>query len=97
LKKKEKRFDTVFRTCTFVDNKIASQNYLNSIRFVPKYAFYEGLLFNKKRNHPISYLDKEIVNTAHRKDYIVNDFIPRLKLLKETGDYAFPGCLTSGR
>jgi hypothetical protein len=39
----------------------------------------EGLLFKKNETDPISiYLDKEIVNTAHRKDYIVNDFIPRL-------------------
>jgi hypothetical protein len=31
-------------------------------------------------------LDKEIVNTAHRKDYIVNDFIPKIEALKkETG------------
>jgi hypothetical protein len=32
------------------------------------------------------YLDKEIVNTAHRKDYIVNDFIPKIEAFeKETG------------
>jgi hypothetical protein len=46
--------------------------------------FKACLLFNKKNGiRSAIYLDKEIVNTAHRKDYIVNDFIPRLKLLKK--------------
>jgi hypothetical protein len=64
-------------------------------RFVPKYAFYEGLLFNKKNGTIRSaiYLD-EIVNTAHRKDYIVNDFIQRLAFEKKLAlIYAFPDAL----
>jgi hypothetical protein len=28
-------------------------------------------------------LDKEIVNTAHRKDYIVNDFIPKIEAFEK--------------
>ena len=50
--------------------------------------FYEGLLFNKKSGSIRSaiYLDKKIVNTAHRKDYIVKDFIPKIDAFeKETG------------
>jgi hypothetical protein len=59
------------------------------------------LLFNKKNGTIRSaiYLDKEIVNTAHRKDYIVNDFIPKIEAFEKKLAliYAFPGCLTSGR
>jgi hypothetical protein len=37
-------------------------------------------------------LDKEIVNTAHRKDYIVNDFIPKIEAFEKKLAliYAFP-------
>jgi hypothetical protein len=50
--------------------------------------FKACLLFNKKNGTIRSaiYLDKEIVNTAHRKDYIVNDFIPKIEAFeKKTG------------
>jgi hypothetical protein len=41
------------------------------------------------------YLDKEIVNTAHRKDYIVNDFIPKIEAFEKKLAliYAFPDAL----
>jgi hypothetical protein len=39
-------------------------------------------LIKKNGIHPI-YLDKEIVNTAHRKDYIVNDFIPKIEAFEK--------------
>jgi hypothetical protein len=58
------------------------------------------LLFNKKNGTIRSaiYLDKEIVNTAHRKDYIVNDFIPKIEAFeKKLVDLRVSGCLTSGR
>jgi hypothetical protein len=39
-------------------------------------------------------LDKEIVNTAHRKDYIVNDFIPKIEAFEKTAlIYAFRDAL----
>jgi predicted RND superfamily exporter protein len=80
-----------FELLPFVDNqKITSQNYLNSIKkdLFQNMPFYEGLLFNKKNGTIRSaiYLDKKIVNTARRKDYIVNDFIPKVEAFeKETG------------
>jgi hypothetical protein len=50
------------------------------------------LLFNKKTEPSDQlFIYKEIVNTAHRKDYIVNDFIPRL--LKKLGLIAFRDAL----
>jgi hypothetical protein len=62
--------------------------------------FTKAYCFNKKTEPSVSHLfDKEIVNTAHRKDYIVNDFIPKIEAFEKrlVLIYAFPGCLTSGR
>ncbi|MBE0391770.1 RND family transporter [Flavobacterium sp. PL002] len=92
LKKLQKN-DSIqsFELVTFVDqNKISSPAYLKSIQkdLFTNMPFYEGLLFNKKSGSIRSaiYLDKKIVNTAHRKDYIVNTFIPKINAFeKETG------------
>jgi hypothetical protein len=79
-----------FELVPFVDNKkTTSQDYLNTIKkdLFQNMPFYEGLLFNKKNGTIRSaiYLDKKIVNTALRKDYIVNDFIPKIEAFeKET-------------
>lgn len=80
-----------FELVPFVDqSKTINQEYLTSIKkeLLEKMPFYEGLLFNKKNGTIRSaiYLDKEIVNTLHRKDYIINDFIPKIEAFeKETG------------
>ncbi|NRT13185.1 RND family transporter [Flavobacterium sp. 14A] len=80
-----------FELLPFVDvQKTADKNYLQRIKkdLFENMPFYEGLLFNKKNGSIRSaiYLDKKIVNTAHRKDYIVNDFIPKIEAFeKETG------------
>ena len=80
-----------FELLPFVDvQKTADKNYLQSIKkdLFQNMPFYEGLLLNKKNGSIRSaiYLDKKIVNTAHRKDYIVNDFIPKMEAFeKETG------------
>ena len=80
-----------FELVPFVDvQKTTDKNYLQSIKkdLFQNMPFYEGLLFNKKNGSIRSaiYLDKKIVNTAHRKDYIVSDFIPKIEAFeKETG------------
>jgi hypothetical protein len=80
-----------FELVPFVDQaKTVNQKYLDTIKkdLFQNMPFYEGLLFNKKNGTIRSaiYLDKKIVNTAHRKDYIVNDFIPKIEAFeKETG------------
>jgi predicted RND superfamily exporter protein len=80
-----------FELVPFVDsNKTNTQAYLTGIKkdLFQNMPFYEGLLFNKKNGTIRSaiYLDKKIVNTAHRKDYIVQDFIPKIEAFeKETG------------
>ena len=47
--------------------------------------FYEGLLFNKKSGsiRAAIYLDKAIVNTPSRKDFILNQLIPEIETFKE--------------
>ena len=80
-----------FELVPFVDvQKTTDKGYLQSIKkdLFQNMPFYEGLLFNKKNGSIRSaiYLDKKIVNTAHRKDYIVSDFIPKIEAFeKETG------------
>ncbi|WP_366185318.1 MMPL family transporter [Flavobacterium ovatum] len=80
-----------FEMVPFVNvNKTGSQEYLNSIKkdLFQNMPFYEGLLFNKQNGSLRSaiYMDKKIVNTALRKEYIVNDFIPKIEAFeKETG------------
>jgi predicted RND superfamily exporter protein len=80
-----------FELVPFVDqSKTINQEYLTSIKkeLFEKMPFYEGLLFNKKNGTIRSaiYLDKDIVNTPQRRDYILNDFIPKIEAFeKETG------------
>jgi predicted RND superfamily exporter protein len=92
LKKLQKNENLqTFELLPFVDSKkTTDQDYLNTVKkdLFENMPFYEGLLFNKKNGTIRSaiYLDKEIVNTAHRKDYIVQDFIPKIEAFeKETG------------
>jgi hypothetical protein len=80
-----------FEMVPFVEPSITtSQEYLNSIKkeLFQNMPFYEGLLFNKQNGSLRSaiYMDKKIVNTALRKEYIVHDFIPKIEAFeKETG------------
>ncbi|MGA9637192.1 efflux RND transporter permease subunit [Flavobacterium sp.] len=80
-----------FEMVPFIDvKKTTSVAYLNTIKkdLFENMPFYEGLLFNKKNGTLRSaiYMDKKIVNTAARKTYIVNDFIPKIDAFeKETG------------
>jgi predicted RND superfamily exporter protein len=72
------------------ESKIHDEAYLKQKKteLFTKLPFYEGLLFNKKTGAIRSaiYLDKKIVNTEKRKDYVLNQLIPRLeKFKKATG------------
>jgi predicted RND superfamily exporter protein len=64
-------------------SKVQNEKYLQQIKaeLFTKLPFYEGLLYNKKTGAIRSavYLDKEIVNTKKRKDYVLNQLIPRLE------------------
>ena len=80
-----------FQLKPFVNpEKINDQKYLTSLKndFFSNFPFYEGLLFNKQTQAVRSaiYIDKKIVNTTARKEYILNKFIPEIdKFYKETG------------
>ncbi len=62
--------------------KTHSKVYLDSIKneLLNQLPFYEGLLFNKKTGAIRSaiYMDKKIINTKARKDYILNKLIPEI-------------------
>lgn len=80
-----------FQLKPFVNpQKINDQKYLTNLKnnFFTNFPFYEGLLFNKQTQAVRSaiYIDKKIVNTTARKEYILNKFIPEIdKFYKETG------------
>ncbi len=90
LKKLEK--DTInekFNLVDFIDtNKTQNATYLKNIQqdLFTNLPFYEGLLYNKKTGsiRAALYLDKKIVNTAARKNYILNDFIKKIDAFEKT-------------
>lgn len=91
--KKLSKNDTLqtFQLKNLVDNKkINNPVYLQEIKneLLNNLPFYEGLLFNKKSGAIRSaiYINKKIVNTKARKDYILNSLIPEIdKFEKTTG------------
>lgn len=77
-----------FELAPFVDkNKPLTQAYLSQLEkdLFQKMPFYEGLLFNKKNGTIRSaiYMDRKIVNTPERKDYILHHFIPKIKAFED--------------
>lgn len=70
--------------------KISNPEYLKDVQrqLVNRLPFYSGLLYSKKKDAIRSaiYLDKKIVNTKARKDYILNDFNKKIDAFyKKTG------------
>lgn len=68
-------------------SKIQDEQYLKQIQteLFTKLPFYEGLLFNKKTGAIRSaiYLDKKIVNTKTRKEFVLNNLIPAIDKFKK--------------
>lgn len=68
-------------------NKTTDQVYLEKIKkeLFNDLPFYEGLLFNKKSGTIRSaiYLDKKIVNTLARKDFILKKLVPAVEAFEE--------------
>ncbi|MES2812826.1 MAG: MMPL family transporter [Bacteroidota bacterium] len=64
-------------------SQIEKQGYLIQIKsdLLNNLPFYEGLLFNKNTGAVRSaiYLDKKIVNTKARKEYVLNSLIPEIE------------------
>lgn len=80
-----------FELVPFVDqSKTVDEAYLKKIKtsLFNDLPFYEGLLFNKRSGSIRSaiYMDKKIVNTAARKDFILDRLVPAVETFeKETG------------
>ncbi|KFF04900.1 efflux RND transporter permease subunit [Flavobacterium reichenbachii] len=92
LKKLEK--DTVnqkFILAPFIDqSKTLDPAYLKSVQYdlFHNLPFYEGLLFNKESGSVRSaiYINKDLVNTAERKTFILENLVPKIdKFEKTTG------------
>ncbi|MGQ7946170.1 efflux RND transporter permease subunit [Flavobacterium sp. WC2509] len=79
-----------FELVPFVDpSKTTDEAYLQKIKkeLFNDLPFYEGLLFNKRSGTIRSaiYLDKKIVNTPARKDFILHQLVPAVEAFeKET-------------
>ena len=91
LKKLEKRKDTTaFNLVPVIKDSVITQESLDKFQYVlfHKLPFYEGLVYspNKQTVRTAVYLNKEIVNTAARRDFVIEDLIPIItKFEKETG------------
>ncbi|PVX45553.1 hypothetical protein C8C85_1350 [Flavobacterium sp. 103] len=86
--------DTVaqkFKLVPFIDqSQTANPEYIQKIKFelFHNLPFYEGLLFNKESGSIRSavYIKKNIVNTASRKTFILENLVPKIdKFEKTTG------------
>lgn len=81
LQKLEKRKDTAaFDLVPFIRDSLPDNEQLARYKYelFNKLPFYEGLVYspNKESVRTAIYLHKDIVNTAARRDFIVNDLIP---------------------
>ena len=77
-----------FELVPFVnESKTTNQAYLNKIKkeLFNDLPFYEGLLFNKRSGTIRSavYLDKKIVNTPARKEFILNKLVPAIQTFED--------------
>ncbi len=72
----------------FIKDSIASMAQIEELEYelFNKYPFYDNFLFNKKTKtiRTIIYLDKDIVNTSARKDFVLNELEPKIKAFEET-------------
>lgn len=90
LKKLQK--DTIaekFELVPLIDpNKTVDASYLNKIKdeLFNNLPFYEGLLFNKQSGSIRSaiYMNKNVVNTAARKTFVVDNLVPKIEKFEKT-------------
>ncbi|MCV6628663.1 MAG: efflux RND transporter permease subunit [Flavobacteriaceae bacterium] len=79
-----------FITKKLLDSTWQSQTQIQQFekKLFEQLPFYENLLYNKetKTLRTIVYMDKDLVNTAVRKEFVFNDLIPEIENFeKETG------------
>lgn len=77
------RFDLV----PFLPEKVTASDNFQDIQYslYNRLPFYEGLIYspNKEGFRTIIYLEKDIVNTSARKDFILNELIPLIESYEE--------------
>jgi len=71
----------------FIKDSITSLAQLETLQeqLFEQYPFYDNFLFNKetKTIRSAIYLDKEIVNTSARKDFVINKLIPKIEAFEK--------------
>ncbi|MEP3838335.1 MAG: efflux RND transporter permease subunit [Algibacter sp.] len=76
-----------FQLEPFIKDSITTLGQIESlqIELFEKYPFYDNFLFNKdsKTIRTAIYMDKAIVNTSARKDFIVDVLIPKIKSFED--------------
>ena len=91
LKQLEKRKDTTaFKLVPLIKDSVLTNESLSKFKYTlfNKLPFYEGLVYspNKKSVRSGIYLQKDIVNTSARRDFVINDLIPIIEEFeKDTG------------
>lgn len=91
LKTLEKRKDSAaFALVPFIKDSVLDEAKMKRYRYelFNKLPFYEGLVYSpsKESVRTAIYLDKQIVNTAARRDFIVLELIPMIEAFeKQTG------------
>jgi len=88
LLKLEKRKDTTaFNLVPFIKDSVFTNESLKQYKYelFNKLPFYEGLVYspNKQSIRTAIYMDKSIINTSIRKDFIINDLIPIIEQFEE--------------
>ncbi len=91
LKKLEKKKDTTgFELVPFIKDSVFTDANLAEYKdeLFNKLPFYDGLIYSpdKQSIRSAIYMKKDIVNTAARKDFVIDDLIPLIKKFEtETG------------
>ncbi|WP_313112120.1 efflux RND transporter permease subunit [Aequorivita sediminis] len=88
LQKLQKRTDTTgFELVPFIKDSIFTNESLTGYEdeLFNKLPFYDGLIYSpdKQSIRSAIYMKKDIVNTAARKDFVVDDLIPLIKKFEE--------------
>ena len=84
LKKLQKKKNAQeFELVPFIEDTLFTRNTMARYKheLFNKLPFYEGLIYNPSKNsvRTALYLDKSIVNTFTRRDFIVSDLIPKIE------------------
>lgn len=90
LKLQKRKDTTAFRLVPFIKDSIFTDKKLKSYQYelYNKLPFYNGLVYspNKQSIRTAIYMDKSIINTSVRRDFIIDDLVPIInKFEKDTG------------